>query len=103
MKIFKEVEVPARKEKRVIGVVCDVCKKHYEHALPSGNGINWGDINNYFVVAKTSVSYTTGYSYPEGGSGEIQSVDICPKCFSERVVPFFASIGAPMREEDWGD
>lgn len=48
-----------------------------------------GDINNCFVVAKTSVSYITGHSYPDGGSGEIQSVDICPKCFSERVVPFF--------------
>lgn len=42
MKIFKEVQLPARKEKCVIGAVCDVCKKHYEHALPSCNGIDWG-------------------------------------------------------------
>lgn len=79
-------------EKRVDGITCDICgETHpYDH---------WK--HDTFEVLETEVSLTTGFQYPEGGSREITSFDICPKCFKEILIPFLKEkFGAEPRKEE---
>jgi len=42
-----------------------------------------------------------GSNYPEGGTGTEYEIDLCPKCFKERLVPWLKSEGAAIEEKEW--
>jgi hypothetical protein len=65
-------------DKRVSSVTCDICKKEY-------NGDFW-DREPYSAL-DTTVELKIGSCYPEGGSGEYFTFDICPKCFETKLIP----------------
>ena len=82
-----EVEVELR---------CDLCDK-------VASGIGWSssrwDVNEY--EAEVTIRGRDGESYPEGGSGKEYSVDLCPDCFKDRLLPWLVSQGANPRIRDW--
>lgn len=82
----KEVEGPVR---------CDLCGR----TAPSHDHKPWAE--GAYDVTEPVMSLKTGHSYPEGGSGETLSFDVCPTCFEEKVIPWMASQGATPRTEDW--
>lgn len=56
-----------------------------------------------YEVEETEVSMKVGTSYPEGGSSITTEVDLCQKCFTEKLIPWLRSHGAEPRshEVDW--
>lgn len=50
---------------------------------------------------KIIIYHREGDSYPEGGSGTITEVDICPDCFQNKLVPWLELQGATIKEKDW--
>ncbi len=88
MKHLKTIPIPATTREVVDHVSCDLC----------GTTIT----ENYnYEVNEVEVRHKTGTSYPEGGSSEETSVDMCGKCFDEKLVPWLRSQGAEPRSEDW--
>ena len=88
MKLMKQVEIPSKVVTVVDKTVCDLCKME----IPN---------EGRFVVDEVTVQYKTGNSYPEGGSGETLSVDLCPRCFEERLIPWLESQGAKPETIEW--
>jgi len=87
MKHMKKVDVPATTRDAVDFVTCDLCGAKIEEGR--------NDVN------EIEVRHKTGSSFPEGGIGEETSVDMCGKCFDEKLVPWLRSQGAEPRTEDW--
>ncbi len=87
MKHLKTVEVPATTRETVDFVTCDLC----------GEKI---DVRGY-DVDEVEVRHKTGSNYPEGGSGDETSVDMCGKCFDEKLVPWLRSQGAVPGTDEW--
>ncbi len=77
---------------------CDLC------GMPGKNDHDWSDSSDY-TVDETQVEVTVrqkeGCSYPEGGSGTKYVVDMCPKCFKEKLIPWLRSQGAEIKETEW--
>jgi hypothetical protein len=103
MKVKETRNIPTIKS-RVI--VCDLCSKNgigdkwnkWSYRLLAGS---WN--NNSYDIDRTEISYESGSSFPEGGSSEIISYDICPDCFMEKLIPWLKSQGAEghVEEIDW--
>jgi len=96
MKVFKTVEVPATTRQQLISRKCDLCGTESKYA-------DWG-AGRYEVEEteiKVIVSCRTGTEYPECGSGTEYEIDLCPKCFKDRLVPWLQSQGAYIKETEW--
>ena len=95
MKLFDEIKIPATTQKRLIAVTCDLCgfkgKPHWDGGLYEVNT----------TTLKVVAQHTEGTQYPEGGDGEAINIDLCPKCFRERLVPWLKSEGANIKYEEW--
>ena len=87
MKHMKTVLVPEQRNQVVDFVTCDLCG-----AKPKARGY---DIN------EVEVRHKVGELYPEGGSGTETRVDMCGKCFYEKLVPWLISQGCSPHEEEW--
>lgn len=86
MKEIKKVTVPARTEDVVVSTMCDLCHEKIEQGM--------------YEVNEVTIRFTKGDEYPEGGSGEETTVDMCGKCFESKLIPWLASIGvAPQVKE----
>lgn len=94
-KTYKEVTVEARTEKRVDYVCCDLCGAK---GLSDPFGSDWA--KKQYEVATTNISYEVGDRYPECGGTIIHSVDLCPTCFMERLVPWLESQGAIIQKKE---
>lgn len=80
--------VPAKEVEVVDKVTCDLCGCE----IPNGCG----------NVNETRVSHRTGYSYPEGGHGDLVAFDICGDCFETKLRPWLESQGAVAMISEWG-
>jgi len=91
MKVIRKEMV---ERERVVSMVCEICG---EQSI----GSEWdgeGDDRSFGVV---DIECKTGVRYPDGGYGEKCEVDICPKCFKGKLVPWLESQGATVKWEDW--
>lgn len=93
MKHFTQVPVPATTRKVCALITCDICKETTK--------TNWQ--NEHYDATETEIRLKTGNNYPEGGSGEETTIDICPRCFQEKLIPWVQSHGGEptTREWDW--
>jgi len=87
MKQMKTVAVPATTRESVDFVTCDICGALVEE--------------KQYDVNEIEVRHKSGYSCPGGASLEETSVDLCGKCFDEKLVPWLRSQGAEPRTEKW--
>ena len=91
MKHFKTVVVPAKAEttkQELDKTTCDICGLVIE--------------TEQFSEEKVTVQYKTGNSYyPEGGSGEVEGVDMCPNCWKEKLVPWLRAQGCDIHTVEW--
>lgn len=92
MKTTHEVEIPAHKETRRLLMICDICNTQTKQ-------MDWRD--GLYDVAETEVVFREGTRYPEGGSGIETTIDICPKCFVERLIPWVESFGNKVQKKEW--
>ena len=89
MKHTKIVERPARSETVTDFIECDLCGNRIEKEV--GYGVN-----------EVTISHRKGDNYPEGGSGEEMSVDMCESCFTLKLIPWLREQGASnIAYTDW--
>ena len=97
MKRYETREVPARTTQVQIELTCDLC------GVKASRHSGWQTFDDNAL--ETTVEWKDGNSYPEGGSGTEIKIDICPKCFLERLVPWVESQegmkGRKIVREDW--
>lgn len=93
--IKEEVQVPANVVSRTKALVCDIC------GVESPRSNDWSHSRS--DVSEVTIQHRKGYIFPEGGNIETTAVDICPTCFTTKLVPWLTSQGAIPREEesDW--
>lgn len=102
MKIFKNVVVPAVKEKtikQVDKILCDICKKE---GTEDYDGTKW--TRGTYCVNNTIIEHKIGSDYgADGKYTKTKYFDICSDCFISKVVPALESLGAVMYQEtsDW--
>ena len=87
MKTYVTITIPERKEKRLDKTTCDICGEEIKQ--------------KNFSADEIIVMRNDGYNYPEGGWGVKSFYDICLECWTNKLVPFFDSLGATSRQEEW--
>lgn len=96
MKVYKEVIIPAIKRTECTHRLCDICGA-------KGKDGDW--TGGTYAVDETEISIKVtqkeGNSYPEGGSGTEYDIDLCPKCFKNKLIPWLRSQGAHVQEIEW--
>ena len=91
-KIYETKVRQSYEYKKEVARKCDLCSKQ------SYTG-DWGDgcykIDE--VEIKTKVFCTKGTSHPYNGSTTDYDIDLCPKCFEEKLIPWLKSQGAEIK------
>jgi len=78
---------------RLIKVSCDLCGA-VAHSIDDWSTRGYG-------IDEITISQKDGDSYPEGGSGTEYNVDMCPKCFKEKLIPWLESQGCKAKRKSW--
>jgi hypothetical protein len=89
-----ELKEVTRQEKQIVEFTCDLCDAKAK--LP---GQPWSKDSS--DIARVEVSLRTGWARYGDGFGEIIHFDICPDCFTNKLVPWFIEQGATAYKEDW--
>lgn len=101
MRILEDKAIPASVIKITVGVSCDICGRESKHPSYSDESI-WTDssyaVNGVTIVVQ--VKHAIGSSYPEGASMEVFAPDICPDCFTEKVLPALRALGVKTEYKD---
>ena len=100
MKVYETRTRPAEQFQSCIKRQCDLCGVESQ-------GEDWR--GGMWKVNESEVGITakckTGTAYPESGSGEQFEIDICPKCFFDKLVPWVNSQRSnelpPITPENW--
>ena len=87
MKHYEEIEIPAKTEKILSKITCDMCGREIKREA--------------YSAEEVKIKHRTGSSYPEGGVGETTYVDLCGKCFDEKLIPWLRSQGVKPYIEEW--
>lgn len=87
MKHMKTVVVPKQTRECVDFVTCDLCLAKIE--------------NKDYHLDEVEIWHKEGDNYPECGSGTEIIVDMCGKCFDEKLVPWLRTQGAVPLTKDW--
>lgn len=96
MRIYREVKIPASSYKLLDHRICDICgqKSRGNEWSSKKYNINETDIN-------ITIKQKEGSDCSDGGSGTEYDIDLCPKCFKDRLVPWLISEGAQIDEKEW--
>ena len=87
MKHYDSVIVPETTRLKLQKITCDMC----------GDEIKKGR----FSEEEVTIQHKTGKSYPEGGSGEITGIDMCPECFVNKLTSWLESQGCSLHTTPW--
>ena len=88
MKHMKTETVPATTRQEVDFVTCDLCK---ERIKPG----------RMYDVDEVEIRHRTGMADFGGGSGMETAVDLCGKCFDEKLLSWLRSQGAEPQTNEW--
>lgn len=88
MKTEKVAAVEAYERQVIENIKCDMCHKLIQ-------------VEKAYGVEEIEVSARIGKQYPEGGHGEKCEIDICLRCFREKLIPFIEADGNQIKWEDW--
>ena len=87
MKHYKEIKIPAKTEMHIYKTTCDMCGRDIKR--------------DAYDAEEVEIKHRTGEVYPEGGSGEVTSIDMCGECFEKKLVPWLKSNGVEIRTKEW--
>ena len=91
MKTYDKRIRPAREYDALVETKCDLCGKTTTK--------EWKGHSD--DAAETEVRFKTGTIYPEGGSGDETTIDICPECFRTKLIPWVESHGGKPTTKEW--
>jgi hypothetical protein len=89
MRKYEEKVTLVKKRVKVV-IECDLCRANRNH---------WAQ--NPWEIGQTEVSMRIGELDPGGDFGEDTTVDLCPKCFTEKLLPWLKTQGVKPRTEKW--
>lgn len=93
----KVYEIRPTTEKVCTKRTCDLCGHSPHNDRPAQN---WGEYNyDYTVDSQTKVSCYIREDGPGGTAFSDVEIDICPRCFWNRLVPWLRSQGAVIQAE----
>lgn len=96
MRKYEKRPQTIEEREELVETTCDLCGAIAKEG-------NWE--SSAWEVAESEIEievrYKDGCSYPEHGSGELFNVDICPKCFREKLIPWLRSQGCKTKFEEW--
>lgn len=92
MEIYEEKEV-RKVQKVLVKTLCDICGQE--------EGTEGWDEDIYEINETEPIKMRVGTSYPETSWGETYKVDICPKCFKGKLIPWLESEGCDVEWEEW--
>lgn len=96
MQIKEKYIRPAVEDERTVKVVCDLCKAEGHYGQWNNS---WYEIND--TTINMEIRQREGNQYPEGGSSTEVVIDLCPKCFKDRLIPWLQSQGAEIKSLDY--
>jgi hypothetical protein len=75
---------------------CDLCSA-------VGEGAEWerGAWKVNDITIEMTVHQREGQNYHDGGSGTEYTIDLCPDCFKNRLIPWLREQGADIEEQEW--
>lgn len=98
MKIYEKKIIPAKEYSNCVKRKCDLC------GIES-NDDDWA--GGIYEVNESTISMEitcrTGEVYPDGGFTSHWEVDICPKCFVDKLIPWMNSQGADIQKPEFID
>jgi len=87
-------DVPAHEVHLFSHISCDLC------GATTDDREDWRGVHGYDKYFAT-IQLEDGVNYPESGHGVRTIVDICPSCFTAKLLPWIESQGAKPRVEKW--
>ena len=97
-RLMKEKTYPERTVEYTAELRCDICGRK---APNPESDHPW--VAAVYGVSDVKVGLHMGTQYPESGSGEDTCFDICPTCFTEKLIPALFALGAAPHITEWGD
>ena len=94
MRHYEDVAIPAKIGRKLIKITCDLCGAEAKKGFWESSSYTVADV----VV---NVRQRDGESFPEGGSGTEYEVDMCPKCFKDKLIPWLESQGCKAERTQW--
>jgi hypothetical protein len=95
MKTYQKQIKPAQEHEVLVQVKCDLCGK-----TSAGNwSADWKE--NSYDATETEVRMRTGSNYHEGGNGDEITIDICPDCFTTKLIPWVKAHGGEPTKKEW--
>lgn len=99
MEIKKNVKVPAHLESRVVGLKCDICGAEVHSPNATASYIpDWS--KELYEIDHITIEREVGWHYPEDCSTQTVGVDLCPKCWTLKFIPWLESQGTKLSERD---
>lgn len=96
MRHYETETVPATTREKLAKTTCDLCGAEAKEG-------NWEsssyEVNE--VEIEVTVRQKDGDNYPEGGWGTDYTVDMCPDCFKNKLIPWLESQGCKAERKEW--
>ena len=90
MKIMKDVP-RSYIDTIVDSTICDICKHEIPRRIASANKV------------QSTVKLSIGNVWVDDRIGEDVEFDICPDCFTKKLIPMLAELGATPTVTDWNE
>ena len=87
MKHYETVEIPSTTRQKLIRTTCDLCSEEI--------------VRGSFDAENVEVWHKKGDAFPECGMGTLLNIDMCGKCFDEKLVPWLEDQGAELSTTEW--
>jgi hypothetical protein len=99
VRVYREVIVPQTTKQELAELTCDVCARVAPYPRDSDP---WNKDADQYHVGDVRVRMTTGSRFPDSADETTLSFDVCTTCFTDKLIPWFATFGAtPSRKEEW--
>lgn len=100
MKKYKTVK-ETRQTSKFVEQTCDICGYVCKYQdWDNDPNQNTNEFSSSYFDTDVEIKYRYGINYPEGGHGFEYNLDVCPKCFIEKIVPLLKTNKEPNKW-DW--
>src|SRR5689334_6230256 len=85
---IEKIDNTPRKYKELVARTCDICGS-------DGKTQDWGEFTCKYNETQISIKirHMTGETYGNCGNEDRYEIDICPKCFQTKLIPWLESQG----------
>ena len=96
--LYEEVKKITVERKVITKITCELCNTETPpNGLQYTTSADWSG-GRAFDVSRVEISLKEGKQYPEIDIITTHVLDICPKCFLCKLVPWFESQGGTVRD-----